>query len=90
MFRHPAVGSPYRQEYYRGHAEDQAKVLTLSTQAATTAGHFFHVRMTEDTTALDPTTVELKFYAPGVGVVQEFDLSDEFDRVELLSFHGSA
>jgi len=90
MFPHPQLNEPYRQEFYRGHAEDQAKVLTLSTQAVTKYGHFNRVRMTEDTTALDPTTVELKFYAPGVGIVQEFDLSSEFGRVELLTFHGPA
>lgn len=88
MFAHPKPGEPYRQEFYRGHAEDQAQFLTLSTQATTEAGHFSHVRLTEDTTALDPTVVELKFYAPGVGIVQEFDLSPEAARTELLSFQG--
>ncbi len=90
MFAHPNVGQPYRQEYYAGHAEDQAKVLTLSTQAATPAGEFVHVRMTEDTTALDANAVEMKFYAPGVGVVQELDLSPEFARTELLYVHRPA
>lgn len=88
MFAHPKLAEPYRQEFYRGHAEDQAQVLTLSTQATTAAGHFGHVRLTEDTTALDPMVVELKFYAPGVGIVQEFDLSPEAARTELLSFQG--
>lgn len=86
MFEHPQVGEPYRQEYYAGHAEDQAKFLTLSTQATTQAGHFTDVRMTEDTTALNPEVVELKFYAAGVGIVQEFDLSPEAGRSELLKF----
>lgn len=88
MFAHPNLNEPYRQEFYRGHAEDQAQFLTLSTQATTEAGHFSHVRLTEDTTSLDPTVVELKFYAPGVGIVQEFDLSPDAARTELLSFQG--
>ena len=29
MFPHPELNKPYRQEYYRGHAEDPAKLLTL-------------------------------------------------------------
>jgi hypothetical protein len=89
MFAHPKVGQLYRQEYYAGHAEDMAKVLTLSTQAVTRSGHFTQVRMTEDTTPLDPATDELKFYAPGVGLVQEFDLSPEAGRTELLRMRTS-
>lgn len=88
MFARPEVGVAYRQEYYRGHAEDQATALTLSTQVTTSFGYFGHVRLTEDTTALDPTADELKFYAPGVGVVQELDLSPDFARTELISMHG--
>ena len=38
MFTHPEVGDPYRQEFYAGHAEDQAKFLTLNTRVATQAG----------------------------------------------------
>ena len=52
-------------------AEDMAKVLTLNTQAVTEAGHFTEARMTEDTTPLHPEIAELKFYAPGVGLVME-------------------
>ena len=86
MFAHPKVGEPYRQEFYAGHAEDQAKFLTLNTRAATKAGVFKHVRMTEDTTPLDSAITEIKFYAPGVGIVLEFDLAPEAGRTELLRF----
>lgn len=86
MFAHPEVGEPYRQEFYAGHAEDQAKFLTLNTRVATQAGVFTHVRMTEDTTPLDPAIAEIKFYAPGVGIVLEFDLAPEAGRTELLRF----
>jgi hypothetical protein len=51
------------------------------------AGDFTHVRMTEDTTPLHPEISELKFYAPGVGLVLEFDLSPEAGRTELLKMH---
>jgi hypothetical protein len=84
MFRHPHVGKRYWQEYYAGHAEDQGVVLDRSTKAGVIAGHFKHVRMTEDTTPLEPRTVEFKFYAPGVGVVLELDASPEQGRVELV------
>lgn len=90
MFPHPEVGKPYRQEYYAGHAEDQAKFLTLNTRVATEAGLFKRVRITEDTTSLEPAVTEMKFYAPGVGVVLEFDLAPEAARTELLRFHTPA
>ena len=38
MFTYPDVGEPYRQEFYAGHAEDQAKFLTRNTRVATKAG----------------------------------------------------
>ena len=88
MFERPRVGEPFRQEYYPGHAEDQATFLTLDTRVATEAGAFRRVRMTEDTTALDPAITELKFYARGVGVVLEFDLAPEAGRTELVRFRG--
>ncbi len=88
MFRHPRVGRSYRQEYYAGHAEDQAEFLTLDTRVATAAGRFEHVRMTQDTTPLDPAIAELKFYARGVGVVLELDLAPEAGRTELVRFHA--
>ena len=84
MFGHPRAGLSYRQEYYAGHAEDEGKVLTVSTRAATAAGRFRDVLMTEDTTPLEADIAELKFYAPGVGLVLEFDLSPEPGRTELL------
>ena len=90
MFPCPEVGEPYRQEYYAGHAEDQAVFLTLNTQAVTEAGPFTHLRMTEDTTPLAPSVTELKFYAPGVGIVLEFDLAPEAGRTELLRFNTPA
>lgn len=86
MFAHPKVGRPYRQEFYAGHAEDQATFLTLNTRVSTKAGPFRRVRMTEDTTPLDPTIAELKFYARGVGVVLELDLAPDAGRTELLRF----
>ena len=86
MFDKPRVGEPYRQEYYAGHAEDQATFLTLDTRAATKAGVFKHLRMTEDTTPLDPAIAELKFYARGIGVVLEFDLAPDSGRSELVAF----
>jgi hypothetical protein len=84
MSRHPHIGQSYWQEYSAGHAEDQGKALDNSTSVSVIAGHYTKVRMTEDTTPLEPRTTEFKFYAPGVGTVFELDVSPEQGRVELV------
>jgi hypothetical protein len=67
----PKVGDRYRQEYYEGEAEDEAKVLALHASIDTPFGAFGDVLKTRDFTLLEPTVVEQKFYARGTGVVQE-------------------
>jgi hypothetical protein len=67
----PKVGDRYRQEYYKGEAEDEAKVLALHASVDVPFGEFDGVLKTRDFTRLEPTVVEQKFYAKGVGVVQE-------------------
>ncbi len=84
MFAHPRVGREYRQELYRGHAEDQAQVLDLSTQVGVPFGHSRRVRLTEETTALEPQGVELKFYIPGVGEALSLQVSPEPERSALV------
>jgi hypothetical protein len=86
MFKHPRMAAPYWQEFLRGHAEDRGQFLDLSTKVGVPAGFFSRVRMTEDTTPLEPRVVEFKFYAPGVGVVSEVDASPRGGHVSLMKF----
>ena len=88
MFRHPRVGVKYWQEFLHGVAEDQGEILDRGTRAGVPFGHFRHVRMTEDTSPLEPRVAEFKFYARGVGVVLELDASPEQGRVVLTKFSG--
>jgi hypothetical protein len=67
----PKVGDRYRQEYYKGEAEDEGKVLALDAAVEVPYGAFGDVLKTKDFTRLEPTVVEQKFYAKGIGVVQE-------------------
>jgi hypothetical protein len=48
----PAVGQSYRQEYYKGHAEDRARVITLNAQVKVPAGRFDDALETEDVAPL--------------------------------------
>jgi hypothetical protein len=82
----PEVGLTYRQEYYRGEAEDSARVLSLGEQVDVPFGHFTGVLMTKDYTPLERRVLEHKFYAKGVGPVLTLTISGGSDREELISF----
>jgi hypothetical protein len=80
----PQVGMTYRQEFYAGEAEDQARILSLDERAGVPFGHFDGVLMTKETNPLEPRHTEYKFYARGVGPVLELTASGGTDRVTLL------
>jgi hypothetical protein len=65
----PKVGQSYRQEYYKGHAEDWAQVVNLDETVKVPYGSFEHVLVTKEWTPLEPNLIEHKYYAPGVGPV---------------------
>ncbi|MDQ3379893.1 MAG: hypothetical protein M3546_06180 [Actinomycetota bacterium] len=84
----PRAGLGYRQEYYAGHAEDKAAVVSLAEQAEVPFGYFKKGRilMTRDLNPLSPKILEYKFYARGIGPVLAIGVSGGSDREELLSF----
>jgi hypothetical protein len=83
----PTVGLTYREEYSKGVAEDQSRVLDLNEQAEVPAGHFKPVLMTEDFSPIERNVSELKFYAKGSGqAVLAVDVSGGTDREELVSY----
>jgi hypothetical protein len=71
MLGDPRPGDTYRQEYYRGEAEDVGRVVALDESVTVPQGAFDEVLVTEDWTPLEPKLLENKFYARGVGVVFE-------------------
>jgi hypothetical protein len=83
----PQVGMTYREEYSKGEAEDQSRVLRLDAQAEVPAGHFTDVLMTEDFSPIEPKVSELKFYARGSGqAVLAVDVSGGTEREELVKY----
>jgi hypothetical protein len=82
----PRVGDRYRQEYYRGHAEDMAQVLSVTQRARVPAGSYDGVLTTRDTTPLEPDVLEWKYYARGVGPVLTVDKAAGGTRDELIRF----
>jgi hypothetical protein len=82
----PKPGMTYRQEYYKGEAEDKGEVVSAREQAEVPFGHFRNVVMTKDTNPLEPKILEFKFFARGVGPVLAVSVSGSSDREELLTY----
>ncbi len=88
MPAHPKVGMRYRQEFFKGHAEDRAKIVSLNEQVRVPLRRYRRTLMTLETNPLEPDTLEVKFYALGVGVVLAAGLSGDVDREELVAMAG--
>jgi hypothetical protein len=86
MLAQPTVGEAYHQEFRRGEAEDQGKVIAVDDTVTVPYGPFDSVLVTADTTPVEPQVLEHKFYAPGIGVVMERVLSGGQEVSRLVSF----
>jgi hypothetical protein len=65
------LGARYFQEIAPEVAMDRAEIVSLSEVVETPAGTFKRCLKTRETTPLEPGTEEFKWYAPGVGLVQD-------------------
>jgi hypothetical protein len=86
MKARPRSGVAYRQEYYRGHAEDFGQVLGKVESVTVPAGSYHDVLETKEFTPLEPKLVEHKYYARGVGVVREVTVKGGSDRTQLMEY----
>ena len=65
------IGLKYYQEIAPGVAEDRAEIVSINDTLDTPAGTFSNVLKTEETNPLEPEEKEFKFYAPGIGLIQD-------------------
>ena len=65
------VGLEYYQEIAPGVAEDRAEIVSVNDTLDTPAGTFEQVLKTEETNPLKPGEKEFKFYALGIGLIQD-------------------
>jgi hypothetical protein len=86
MPAHPRDGMAYRQEYYRGEAEDRAEVLSTQEQVEVPFGHFEDALLTKDLVPTEPKVSEYKLYAKNVGPVLAVQTSGGGSREELISY----
>lgn len=87
MPANPKPGMSYRQEYYRGEAEDTGAIVTVGEEQVQVPFGFFDkgVLMTRDLVPTEPKVQELKFYAPNVGPVLTVHTDGTGGRGELIS-----
>ena len=85
MPAHPAPGVIGRQEYFKGHAEDQFRILSLHAHVQTPAVSSSQALLTQETTRLEPGTVDHKLYVRGVGTVLEQAVKGGSERLVLVS-----
>jgi hypothetical protein len=84
MQAHPKVGQSYRQEYYKGSAEDMAKVIDINGSAKVPYGSFDRVLVSKEWSPLEPGVVEHKYYAAGVGDVKEVTVKGPSETLGLV------
>lgn len=88
MPTNPKPGLTYRQEYYKGEAEDKAGVITLGEEQVQVPFGYFNkdVLMTRDLVPTEPKVQELKFYVPGIGPLLSVHTDGAGGRAALVSF----
>ena len=88
MPANPEPGMTYRQEYYKGEAEDKGAVVTVGDEHVQVPFGFFDkdVLMTRDLVPTEPKVEELKFYVPGVGPVLSVHTDGTGGRGELVNY----
>ena len=85
MEANPKVGDSYQQEFARGTAEDRAEIVSMTDSVCVPYGCFTNVLETKETTPIEPTVEEHKFFAPGVGDIKELLVSGGSEILELTN-----
>ena len=71
----PRVGQAFRQEYYKGHAEDHFRIIRITGRRL----------LTKEWTPLEPGVVDHKLYVRGVGMVREETIKGDDERARLVT-----
>jgi hypothetical protein len=71
----PVLGMKFFQEQAKGVAMDRAEIVSVDATLKTAAGTFARCIKTLETTPLEKLAREYKVYAPGVGLVQDGDMT---------------
>ena len=86
MLAYPAPGLLYRQEYYKGNAEDRAEIVSIDETVTIGIGTFTQCIKIRETTPLEADVLEFKYYAPGIGVIKVENATD-LETEELTAYN---
>jgi len=81
----PQVGQSFRQEYYKGQAEDHFRILSLNEQVKTPGATSDQAMLTMEWTPLEPNVIDHKYYVQGIGTVLEQTAKGPLERNTLVS-----
>src|SRR5678815_2648886 len=84
MPANPQTGMRYREEYYFGHAEDEAEITNTGISETISLGTYNNCLKTKNWTVLEPDALETKIYAPGIGLIKEVSISEN-EELSLVS-----
>jgi hypothetical protein len=83
----PHVGQTGRQEYYKGHAEDNFAVVSVRARVSVPYVSSTRAVLTKEWTPLEPGTLDHKYYVRGIGTVKEVTVKGPLERDVLVSVH---
>ena len=83
MPANPGPTDAYRQELYKGHAEDQGWIVASHQVTKVPYGKMTNVVRSYEWTRLEPSVVSVKLYGPGLGIIREKDVAGGTELLEL-------
>ena len=89
MPAHPRVGDGGYQEYWKGHAEDRFKIVSVHARITVPYGSWNNAIQTRETTPLEPGVVDSKYYVRGIGQVFEGSLKGPKETARLVAVRRS-
>jgi len=84
MPANPQTGMRYREEYYFNHAEDEAEITDTGISETISLGTYDNCIKTKNWTVLEPDVLEIKIYAPAIGLIKEVSISEN-EELSLVS-----
>jgi hypothetical protein len=81
----PRVGESFRQEYFKGQAEDHFQILSLNASVKVPYTSSKHALLTKEWTPLEPDVLDHKLYVRGIGNVKEETVKGGNERIVLVA-----
>jgi hypothetical protein len=88
MKAHPQIPDAYRQEYLAGQAQDTAWIVNRGGSFKLPFTVVHNVLTSYEFTVLEPTVLDKKIYAPGLGIVMEEAALGPKETATLVNVHG--